>query len=633
VRLLAAILLCSSTALAQNVSLRLITSGLDLPVAITHANDSRLFITQQRGQIVIYDGTRILPTPFLDIRTIVLCCGERGLLSVAFHPQYAQNGFFFVYYNDATGDINIARYHVTADPNVADPNSALILKTIAHRDFSNHNGGQLAFGADGFLYAGTGDGGSGGDPSNNAQNLQILLGKILRLDVDNGPPYIPPLNPFVGRTDASHEIWAYGVRNPWRFSFDRETGDLFIGDVGQNLYEEIDFQPALSTGGENYGWRIMEGLHCYNATTCNQSGLVLPVIEYTHTNGACSVTGGYRYRGSRSSRLRGVYFYGDYCNGVIWGATRQPDGSWSPTPLYDAPFSISAFGEDLNGELYVADYSSGRVLAIDDPLAPTITTIAPGSGRSNGGEAVTISGTNLANPASVTLGGSAATITASNSVSITITTPPAPSLGTVTVVVTTVGGTATGGFRYDLGYPLTVTATATAPRSVHVSWSSVPGADGYEAVRSSDGSAFSTVGTVGVTDLDDSGVNETTSYLYKVRATSGATLGSYSAPDLATTVMFSDEPLTAGVVVKSEHLVQLRAAVNAVRVLATIGAFMFTDSTPSVIRAIHLTELRSKLDEARSHLQLGSQSYTDSITPGSTAVRAIHFQELRDGVR
>ncbi|PYQ47490.1 MAG: glucose dehydrogenase, partial [Acidobacteria bacterium] len=210
-RLLAAILLCSSAALAQNVSLRLIASGLSSPVAIAHANDSRLFIVLQQGQIVIYDGTRVLPAPFLDIHTIVLCCGERGLLGLAFHPQYAQNGFFFVYYNDANGDINIARYHVTADSNVADPNSALILKTISHRDFSNHNGGQLAFGADGYLYAGTGDGGSGGDPSNNAQNLQVLLGKILRLDVDHGAPYIPPLNPFVGRTDASHEIWAYGV--------------------------------------------------------------------------------------------------------------------------------------------------------------------------------------------------------------------------------------------------------------------------------------------------------------------------------------------------------------------------------------------------------------------------------------
>ncbi len=241
----AAILLLSATALAQDViSLRPVATGLDLPVAIAHANDSRLFITLQRGQIVIYDGTQILPAPFLDIRSLVLCCGERGLLSVAFHPNYSQNGFFFVYYTDLTGDINIARYKVGADPNVADPNSALILKTISHRDFANHNGGQLAFGPDGYLYAGTGDGGSGGDPNNNGQNLQALLGKLLRLDVDNGSPYVPPLNPFVGRTDARPEIWSYGLRNPWRFSFDRATGDLFIGDVGQTCGKKSTFNRA-----------------------------------------------------------------------------------------------------------------------------------------------------------------------------------------------------------------------------------------------------------------------------------------------------------------------------------------------------------------------------------------------------
>src|SRR5438874_142340 len=257
---LPAILLVSVTAAAQNtISLRPVVGGLDLPVAVTHANDSRLFITSQHGYIYIYDGTQILPTPFLDLHLTVSCCGERGLLSVAFHPQYAQNGFFFVYYTDATGDINIVRYKVSSDPNVADSNSALIIKTITHREFANHNGGQLAFGPDGYLYAGTGDGGSGGDPHGNGQNLQALLGKILRFDVDHGPPWIPPLNPFVSRMDALHEIWAYGVRNPWRFSFDRETGDLLIGDVGQDLYEEIDFQPAMSTGGENYGWNIMEG--------------------------------------------------------------------------------------------------------------------------------------------------------------------------------------------------------------------------------------------------------------------------------------------------------------------------------------------------------------------------------------
>src|SRR5712691_13544925 len=203
-----AILLTPLPLIAQQpqLALQTVATGLNQPVDLVHAGDSRLFIVLQPGQIVIYDGTRILPTPFLDIRSLVLCCGERGLLSLAFHPNYSQNGFFFVYYTDLTGDINIARYKVGADPNVADPNSALILKTISHRDFANHNGGQLAFGPDGYLYAGTGDGGSGGDPNGNGQNLQALLGKMLRLDVDNGPPWIPPLNPFVGRTDASPEI-------------------------------------------------------------------------------------------------------------------------------------------------------------------------------------------------------------------------------------------------------------------------------------------------------------------------------------------------------------------------------------------------------------------------------------------
>jgi hypothetical protein len=321
---------------------------------------------------------------------------------------------------------------VSSDPNLADATSGTILLTIAHRAYTNHNGGQLAFGPDGFLYAGTGDGGGGGDPLNSGQNLQALLGKLLRIDVDNGSPYgIPPLNPFAGRSDARHEIWAYGLRNPWRFSFDRETGDFFIADVGQNLWEEVDFQLATSIGGENYGWNIMEGLHCYNATTCNQTGLVLPVIEYGHTSGACSITGGYRYRGARSSRLRGMYIYGDYCNGMIWGATPMPNGTWSSTLLLGAPFSISSFGEDASGEVYVADYSGGRVLLIEDPLAPAITTIAPSSGRSTGGESVTISGSHLANPTSVTFGGAAATITASGASSISVTTPPAPALGNV----------------------------------------------------------------------------------------------------------------------------------------------------------------------------------------------------------
>jgi hypothetical protein len=628
VKWLPAILLVSVTAAAQNtISLPLVVGGIDIPVAVTHANDSRLFITSQRGYIFIYDGTRILTTPFLDLHSTVSCCGERGLLSVAFHPDYAQNGFFFVYYTDATGDINIVRYKVSSNPNVADSNSALILKTINHREFENHNGGQLAFGPDGYLYAGTGDGGSGGDPHGNAQNLQALLGKILRFDVDNGPPWIPPLNPFVGRTDASPEIWAYGLRNPWRFSFDRETGDLLIGDVGQNLYEEVDFQPAMSTGGENYGWRVMEGFHCYNAATCDQTGVVLPILEYGHTSGACSVTGGYRYRGARSARLRGQYIYADYCNGVISSATRNPNGSWSTTPVYDAAFNITAFGEDREGELYVINYSNGQLLQIVDPLAPAITTISPDAGRSNGGESITISGANLSNPSSVTLGGAAGIITASSANSIAVTTPAAPAVGAVDVVVTTPAGsaTSTGGFRYDLGYPLTMNAVATATNSVTILWTAVPGADGYEVARSADGSTFMTFSATS-TMFVDSPVASNTAFLYKVRANKGITLGPYSAADLATTVIFSDDPI-----VKAEHVTQLRTAVNAVRVLSGLGAFTFADDV--TIRALHVTQLRGRLDEARSQLSLPPLSYSESIVAGSTVIKAVHFTELRNGVQ
>ena len=635
-KLLPILLLASASALAQDISLRPVATGLDTPVAATHAGDSRLFITLQHGQIVIHDGTQVRATPFLDIRSLVLCCGERGLLSVAFHPQYKTNGYFFVYYTDLNGDIVIARYKVSTDPNVADPNSGAILLTIAHRTFSNHNGGQLAFGPDGFLYAGTGDGGGGGDPLHNGQNLQALLGKILRIDVDNGPPYgIPPLNPFAGRTDARNEIWAYGLRNPWRFSFDRENGDLLVADVGQNLWEEIDYQLSTSPGGENYGWPVMEGRHCYNATTCSQSGLVLPILEYGHTGGACSVTGGYRYRGSRSSRLRGLYFFADYCNGLIWGATRNADATWTTAQLYDAAFSISAFGEGVDKELYVVDHG-GSVLLIEDPLAPSITSIAPASGRSTGGESVTITGANLSNATSVSFGGAAGAITNSNSTSITVLTPGAPSIGLVDVVVTTPAGSATlpSGFRYDLGAPASVIAGTGNSTNVNIFWTPVNGATSYEVARSANGTSYTTVQTTTGTSLTDVTVAMNTSYLYKVRAVRNGTFGPYSGTDLATTVAFTDDPLNAGTTIKRVHLTQLRTAVNAVRTLAGIGTATFTDPSPTVIRAAHITELRARLNEARGALGLAALVYTDpTITARLTRVRAVHVRELRDGVR
>jgi len=374
-----------------------ITSGLTSPVAITNAGDGsgRLFITEQTGTIRIWNGTSLLPTPFLDIHTLVSCCGEQGLLSVAFHPNYPTNGFFYVNYTNTGGNTVIARYHVTGDPNVADPASASILLTIP-QPYANHNGGQLQFGADGFLYIGMGDGGSGGDPQNRSQNLGELLGKILRIDVDGAPPYaVPPTNPFVAVPGARPEIWAYGLRNPWRFSFDRATHDLYIGDVGQNLWEEVDFQPASSAGGENYGWRLMEGFHCYNPSTgCNDGTLTLPILEYGHNPG-CSVTGGYVYRGSSIPQLYGTYLYGDYCSGVIWGASRSCAGAWSTAPLVDSPLNISSFGEDESGEIYVTHIGGAvyRVTATPDHLAPSATDMSPSAAVVGGpGFTLTVNG-------------------------------------------------------------------------------------------------------------------------------------------------------------------------------------------------------------------------------------------------
>jgi glucose/arabinose dehydrogenase len=355
---------------AQTVALQSVVPGLDRPVSIAHARDDRLFIVLQAGEIVIWNGTTLLPTAFLDIRDLVTSSGERGLLGLAFHPDYTQNGFFYVNYTDNSGDTVVARYSVSAsDPNRADRNSA---RTLLHIDqpYSNHNGGQLQFGPDGYLYIGMGDGGSGGDPENRAQNRTQLLGKMLRIDVDTGSPYgIPATNPFVGQTGARPEIWALGLRNPWRFTFDRVTGDLWIADVGQGSIEEIDFQPASSRGGENYGWKIKEGSNCF-VSNCSSQGLVDPVIEYGHTNGACSVTGGYVYRGTRTPRLTGTYIYGDYCSGVIWGATRNANGTFTSRVLVNSSLFISTFGEDVNGEVYVADHRGAVYRIIDTAPLP-----------------------------------------------------------------------------------------------------------------------------------------------------------------------------------------------------------------------------------------------------------------------
>ncbi|NOZ28376.1 MAG: glucose dehydrogenase [Chloroflexi bacterium] len=342
-------------------------SGFRQPVYLTHAGDpARVYVVERAGRIRVVEGGEVLPTPFLDITDRVGSGGaEQGLLSVAFPPDFATTGLFYVNYTDRRGDTVIARYRApNGDPRRADPASEQIILQI-DQPARNHNGGQLQFGPDGYLYIGTGDGGRGGDPWGNAQNLGVLLGKMLRIDVAGVETYaIPADNPFVDRPGARPEIWALGLRNPWRFSFDRATGDLYIADVGQNRYEEVDVQPANSPGGENYGWDIMEGAHCFEPETgCETEGLVLPVVEYDHTLG-CSITGGYVYRGSRYPALVGVYLFGDFCTGRIWGLLQSPAGTWEMTELLQSGLQISTFGEDAEGELYVVHYGDGSIYRI-----------------------------------------------------------------------------------------------------------------------------------------------------------------------------------------------------------------------------------------------------------------------------
>ena len=347
------------------LTLQTVATGLERPVGITHAGDSRLFVTLQCGRIVIVDAAGV--REFLDMRSLVRCGGEEGLLSVAFHPRYAENRTFFVDYTaTAPRRTVIAKYQVDlANPNRADPASETVLLEVG-QPYSNHNGGQIAFGPDGYLYVALGDGGSGGDPQGHGQNPTTLLGTILRIDVDlphAARPYgIPADNPFVddalGRRE---EIWAYGLRNPWRFSFDRETGELWAGDVGQRSYEEID----LIRKGGNYGWNVMEGFHCFRSGSgCDDTGLEMPVIAYGRNLGA-SVTGGFIYRGSRLPGLVGKYLYADFVTGRIWALSRSLSGELRNEELLDTRLNISSFGEDANGELYLLAFD-GRVWGLID---------------------------------------------------------------------------------------------------------------------------------------------------------------------------------------------------------------------------------------------------------------------------
>ena len=338
------------------------------PVYLTAApgDTQRLFVVERLGKVRVLHHDTTQARPFLDLSGQVQTgYVEQGLLSIAFDPQYASTGHFFVYFNDPNGDIRIVRYTVSSDPDSADEATADTVLRVPHPGQTNHNGGQLQFGPDGMLWAGTGDGGGSGDPAGNAQNKHALLGKLLRLDVSGASGYtIPADNPFKTDTTGAPQVWAYGLRNPWRFSFDRQTGDLYIGDVGQNRYEEVDVSTtAVGRGrGDNFGWNIMEGTHCYPTDPCTPIG-VQPVVEYPHLNAACSITGGYVYRGSALPELTGDYFYADYCDGSVH-SIKYPNvnvGDW--TQLVSPGGGISSFGQDAKGELYILQLG-GRVYRI-----------------------------------------------------------------------------------------------------------------------------------------------------------------------------------------------------------------------------------------------------------------------------
>jgi len=346
-----------------------VVSGLASPTVIVAARDGsgRLFLVEQSGQVRILTDTGLLPTPFLDIADRIIAGGERGLLGLAFPPGFALSGqFYLCYTRSPDGASVVSRFSTSADANLALAASEEVL-LVVDQPFANHNGGQLAFGPDGYLYLGLGDGGSGGDPLDNAQNPASLLGKILRLDVSGGAgPYaVPAGNPFVGDPAWREEIWAAGLRNPWRYSFDRLTGDLYIADVGQSTWEEVNFQPAGSPGGQNYEWNRLEGPDCFNpSANCPlPDSAVAPVVFYDHGQG-CSITGGYVYRGPGNPDLQGLYLYGDFCSGTIWGL-RRSGTTWENQPLAASGLRISAFGEDDLGRLYVADYATGTIYRID----------------------------------------------------------------------------------------------------------------------------------------------------------------------------------------------------------------------------------------------------------------------------
>ncbi|NMR33055.1 T9SS type A sorting domain-containing protein [Chryseobacterium aquaticum] len=360
--LLSVTLLSSLLFYSQSFVLEEFATGLSNPVEITNANDSRLFVVQQNGIIkIIQPNGTINAADFLNISSKITFGGERGLLGLAFHPQYATNGYFFVYYNNTAGNIVVARYSVSStNPNIANAASEKIILNIP-KPFDNHNGGSIHFAPDGNLWIVTGDGGSGGDPNNNGQNKNSLLGKMLRIDVNSTADYnIPAGNPFVG-IDGADEVWSYGLRNAWKFSFDLTTGNALIADVGQGVIEEINRMP-IATTALNYGWRCYEGNNAYNTSGCAASStMTFPVAVYDHSGGKCSITGGYVYRGTASPSLQGKYFFADYCSQQIGTLDTNNVITWS------SAFSgnnFSTFGEDNLKELYVAAVNNGKIYKI-----------------------------------------------------------------------------------------------------------------------------------------------------------------------------------------------------------------------------------------------------------------------------
>ena len=355
---------------AESLTLTEFASGFNRPLYVTHAGDgsARLFLVEQSGKIwILRDGLRSAQ-PFLDIAHLIspsaLGTGftEQGLLGLAFHPAYSSNRTFFINYTDVGGTTTVARYQVSqSDPDIAENSSGRVLFQVS-QPYANHNGGHIDFGPDGYLYITLGDGGAANDPLGAGQNLQLHLGTLLRIDIDSGFPYaIPAGNPFVGDSAALDEIWAYGLRNVWRFSFDRATGDMYMADVGQNRREEVNFQPADSAGGENYGWNVWEGNLVFAGGTA--PGHVPPIFDYDRSDG-CSVTGGYVYRGEAIPDLQAAYIFGDYCSGRIWATWRDADLAWHTVQFMRTSMAISSFGEDEAGELYVIDYG-GTVFRFD----------------------------------------------------------------------------------------------------------------------------------------------------------------------------------------------------------------------------------------------------------------------------